>query len=94
MTRSKKGAGRKDDEDEHTLDDFPNEYAGYHPGQGETEVPVVRPDIDPREFFERFVATRRPCILDGALRDEAWKVRRRPHAGVASLEARPAFPCT
>lgn len=36
-------------------------------------VQRVRPDIEPRAFFEQFVATRRPCLIDGLLTDPSWR---------------------
>lgn len=36
----------------------------------------ISPDIDERTFFERFVAARQPCLIDGLPTEPGWKVRR------------------
>ncbi|KAJ1492710.1 cupin-like domain-containing protein [Baffinella frigidus] len=50
---------------------FENAYSGFTlKGAGEKEAAVPRvavADISPKDFFKRFVAPRRPCILTGQL---------------------------
>ena len=54
-----------------------NNYSGWRPeGPGPHEVAVAPASISPRDFFEQFVAQRRPCVVDGHPLDAAWKARR------------------
>lgn len=55
--------------------EFLNEYCGWRPRASDASVPVVDAGIDPREFYERYILTRRPCIIAGHIRDKEWKVR-------------------
>ena len=50
-----------------------NQYSGFHPSSQCVPLPRVSPSISPREFFERFVATRQPCIITAHLQDPEWK---------------------
>ncbi|KAI8928475.1 cupin-like domain-containing protein [Entophlyctis helioformis] len=43
---------------------MPNEYAGFHPPSSKWQPDRVDPfSITPRAFFDKYVATRTPCIL-------------------------------
>jgi hypothetical protein len=49
-----------------------NGYSGYKISAGDT-IDRVDPNIDPKSFYELYVATRKPCIIVGALGDKDWK---------------------
>lgn len=74
MPSTKRAASGRAKLDPPVVPNFPNDYCGWHPDDGDTGVEVISADIDPREFFDRFVATRRPCIIDGVLQDETFRV--------------------
>ncbi|KAJ3187004.1 hypothetical protein HDU85_007042 [Gaertneriomyces sp. JEL0708] len=51
-----------------------NFYQGFHPPNREWVPERVDPgQITPKDFYEKFVATRTPCILTKPLPDQAWK---------------------
>jgi len=50
-----------------------NDYAGWRPSRGAQLDRVACASLSPREFFERYVATRTPCITTGGLGDAAWR---------------------
>jgi len=58
---------------ESAMADFVCEYSGFVPPPGWT-VDRVSPDIDPKVFFEQYVAARKPAFFDSFLTDPEWKV--------------------
>ncbi|KAJ3280675.1 hypothetical protein HDU76_009116 [Blyttiomyces sp. JEL0837] len=65
----------EDDEDDHDeLDDEPvvNEYQGFIPPSSNWKPDRVPADIAPWDFYEKYVATRTPCIIKGPLTDKSW----------------------
>ncbi|KAI9216861.1 cupin-like domain-containing protein, partial [Blastocladiella britannica] len=44
--------------------EFANRYSGFHPPSADWKLPRIRADTpDPQEFYEKYIATRTPCVL-------------------------------
>ena len=57
-----------------TSADSINEYSGYiPPSRGNHCIERISPNIDPQDFFTRYVVKRKPVILEGHLSDSQWK---------------------
>lgn len=73
-----------------------NQYAGYVVGS-DTALDRVSPEIDPRKFFDEYIAKRKPCIITSHLHDAAWTAGKkwadfdylRKYAGDALLSVEP-----
>ena len=51
-----------------------NEYIGYEPVRGtKTEIARVDADISPCDFYRDYIATRRPVVIRGHLREATWR---------------------
>ena len=71
-------------------------YAGYRVQHGDT-IDRVSPDIDPKVFFDEYIAKRKPCIIEGQLTDAEWSAGKkwvdfhylRKQAGDVSVSVEP-----
>jgi hypothetical protein len=53
---------------------FCDNYSGYQPTPGViSAVEKISADIEPKKFFDEFIKLRRPVIICGTLKDDAWK---------------------
>eukprot|EP00197_Chlamydomonas_leiostraca_P009119 CAMPEP_0202874288 /NCGR_PEP_ID=MMETSP1391-20130828/25133_1 /ASSEMBLY_ACC=CAM_ASM_000867 /TAXON_ID=1034604 /ORGANISM="Chlamydomonas leiostraca, Strain SAG 11-49" /LENGTH=69 /DNA_ID=CAMNT_0049555697 /DNA_START=37 /DNA_END=243 /DNA_ORIENTATION=+ len=50
-----------------------NEYAGYKPGPGAKIEVVQAHDVEPKEFWAKFIAARKPVLIKGHIPDASWK---------------------
>lgn len=51
---------------------MPNNYSGYVVSQPDLAIDRVPPTISPEEFYNEYVAKRKPCIISGTFADEKW----------------------
>ena len=53
-----------------------NLYNGFIPKSSNWKPTKIDADIDPQEFFEKYIKTRTPVLFKDTLKDEEWKVNK------------------
>lgn len=49
------------------------EYTGFVPPAGWSPTRVSIDKLDPKAFFNKYVATRTPVVITGHIKDPEWK---------------------